>query len=124
MKGQPGVLEAETGILKPGEECRLVLTAAARPEAEGVIRCALELEGEVYESVTGHFSYRIHLRGSSGEDFTGLVPFKGSLTGRIRSGDVVSLAAGEAVTFTGLPWGTRYQIEETEETRRETEAPA
>ncbi len=145
MKGQPGVLEAETGILKPGEECRLVLTAAARPEAEGVIRCALELEGEVYEavnpigeagsltlvnrvtgtgagSVTGRFSYRIHLRGSSGEDFTGLVPFKGSLTGRIRSGDVVSLAAGEAVTFTGLPWGTRYQIEETEETRRETEA--
>lgn len=142
---QPSVLKAETGLLKPGEECRLVLTAAVKPEADGMLRCVLKLGQEEYEAVnpvgeagsltlvnrvtgtgaggvTDRFSYRIHLSGSSGEPFIGTVPFKGSLTGMLRSGDVISLAAGEAVTLTGLPWGTRYQVEETEETRLETEA--
>lgn len=86
--------------------------AAVNPiAAEGSLSLINSISGTASDQLAGEeFTYRIELTDREGNPMKGLVPYTGAKEGVIKSGDLLTLKGGEAVTFTGMAWGTGYQI--------------
>lgn len=79
-----------------------------------------ELTGSGKELFAGEEScFEIHLYTADGEELRGRYAYKGSKSGFLRSGDVISLAGNEFVTIApGVYRGIRYQVRKKTRTRK------
>lgn len=120
--------------VEPGVGGSVIVAAAVRPEAKGELLTQAKAgnqtvtaqnlsagEGSLtlVNSVSGtaaetlkekEFTYRIELMDRDGEPLKGSVSYTGAQEGTLKSGGSVTLHGGEAVTFTGMAWGTGYEI--------------
>ena len=62
------------------------------------------------ENQSDTFTYHVKLTDQNGAILTGYQAFKGSLAGRIKGEGTITLSGDGYITFTGLPYGTRYEI--------------
>lgn len=62
------------------------------------------------ENLPDTFTYHVKLTDQNGAILSGYQAFKGSLTGRIKGEGTITLSENGYITFTGLPYGTRYEI--------------
>lgn len=123
------------GVL-PGEERKIILTAAVKKEAKEKIVCRAQIDnaaflqenpvaGEGSLSVVSCLSgtaagqlkgrewqYRLELCDETGMQLKGSFPYTGDREGVFKSGGVLTLGGGEHVVLTGIPWNTRYHVEE------------
>ena len=123
------------GVL-PGEERKIILTAAVKKEAKEKIVCRAQIDnaaflqenpvaGEGRLSVVSCLSgtaagqlegrewqYRLELCDETGMQLKGSFPYTGDREGVFKSGGVLTLGGGEHVVLTGIPWNTRYHVEE------------
>ena len=62
------------------------------------------------ENLPDTFTYHVKLTDQNGAILSGYQAFKGSLEGRIKGEGTITLSGDGYITFTGLPYGTRYEI--------------
>ncbi|WP_349673852.1 SpaA isopeptide-forming pilin-related protein [Lacrimispora sp.] len=62
------------------------------------------------KSQTDPFTYHVKFTDQAGVDLIGYQAFTGSETGRIKGEGDITLTGDEFITFSGLPFGTRYEI--------------
>lgn len=119
---------------EPGERGSIILSAALRESAAGSISHTASINGEAYRcknpvvkegsltlvnSLSGtdikqlsrqEYRYQITLTDASGEALLGYCNYTGSESGRLKSGDTVTLKGDAFITISGIAWGTNYQI--------------
>ena len=135
-EGEEGaVTMALTGVL-PGEERKIILTAAVKKDAKEKILCRAQIGNAVFRqenpiagegslSVVTRLSgtassqfegregqYRLVLSDEAGTQLRGSFRYTGDREGVIKSGGVLTLGGGEHVVITGIPWNTSYRVEE------------
>ena len=118
---------------EPGEEGSLTVTASVELQFTGFLSCVVSdgsreacavnpavPEGAltVLSTVSGtdetlkeeEITYHITIRKKDGSPFYGSVSYVGSHSGTIRSGESVTLKAGEYISIIGLAWGSQYEV--------------
>lgn len=133
-----GVITWTIRNVEPGAFGSVIVTAAVSPEAAGEILLkavktvktektvttavnpvggegSLSLVNAISGTAAGQlseteFTYRLEFKDRGGNPIKGSIPYKGAKEGSVKSGDLLILKGGEAVTFTGLAWGTNYKL--------------
>ena len=64
-------------------------------------------------NLTKDFTFQITLTDNAGKELTDSYNYTGAKSGRIKSGDAVTLKHNDSILIMGLPEGTKYQVKET-----------
>ena len=79
--------------------------------SQGALAIVGNITGTAEKSIRqSQVTYTVYLRDKTGDELKGLISYTGSKSGNMRSGEKVSLFCGEFLVFTGIPWGTSYEI--------------
>lgn len=133
-KALDGSIVWNIGYIEPGECGKIIVAATVKMNAEFRIKNDVAINGRAYRCfnpvsnagdltvvnrVTGtggeellesQFDLQILLSDSEGERLPGIFTYFGSKTGRIRSGDTVTLKGNEWITLPGIARGTNYKV--------------
>lgn len=88
---------------------RTTLTNPIVPE--GSISIINKLTGTGKDQ-TDEFIYHVRFMDSAGKTLTGYQAYSGSVEGRIKGKGNITIAGDGYLTFSGLPYGTRYEIKQ------------
>lgn len=109
VTGQPGEMARARFKTDAGTSMKeTVLENPIAPEGSLTVRNHLAGTGKDSED---SFVYRISFKDRNGSTLTGYQGYSGSKDGRIKGDGTVTLMGDEYITFAGLPYGTKYEVE-------------